>query len=638
MKLGLVIRIASGGEGEHSSINKDLSWGNFIEDVRSTTDELTDFYRTGKTVKFLKFLGEYGYLICVVQAAPDGSERLRDSTAAWIHIPANMDIHGEKLVSVIQEVEFAISARKGIDVERLKNVFEKDYNCKEVLISAASTIRSNNEAGFAARTCGHGADYQLHELLGEYLYQTEYNNYKSVFLLEKSSGVSMKNGNLLKFKLKPMCTFPAPNNTMGFCAYIDKPLTLFNKPIEVIDGTKVTLRWKKEGCSDICKSFTAIFLNSNTTPKEVYISTSDCKRIIERSWFRVFSKNHVKLENLVIRINDTIFKDNTLEISEESFNRGVRLNISCEGYKDIMKNNVQFPIPEFLYMEDKIYYYEFFLPTYNCGQIKEKGAKVIIETNHLLTGSPIKGYLSLNRIYEGVDNGKYNYLKYSDNLKLKVKYFLCGLLSFFFIGLLLTGWKELNSFKESPEFSIDKLPIKENNSIDADNTDDANNEINTNDSIQMTATNYLDSNETWIKDSLNCYSQLKGLFEDLNVFRKDKIENEWSHKLNDSKNFMKIVDALKKCKWDPAIGKEENDGKYNSVSENEITIAQYINWISIEHKSDLTKSTKVSILESKSSKANNNIAAGKKNEPTNFTKPQVENNSNKKKNIRGGLY
>ena len=80
---------------------------------------------------FLRFLGPEGILICIVKARPQGSGRPNDNTAAWIHIPAKMDISGEEIVSIIEKVKDAISAHKEID--SLKSVFGVEYPNKDVL-------------------------------------------------------------------------------------------------------------------------------------------------------------------------------------------------------------------------------------------------------------------------------------------------------------------------------------------------------------------------------------------------------------------------------------------------------------------------------------------------------------------------
>ena len=154
MKLGLVIKITNGGVAEAMSINKDESWTRYIpNDVRLEINVLENYDGTEKTVYLAKFLGAAGYLIALVKSAPKGSTNWRnwDNTTAWIHVPATCDISNTEIVSVLQNVETAISASKGIDTEILNQVFNIDYNVNDVLLSAAGTIVSKNNADYAVR-------------------------------------------------------------------------------------------------------------------------------------------------------------------------------------------------------------------------------------------------------------------------------------------------------------------------------------------------------------------------------------------------------------------------------------------------------------------------------------------------------
>ena len=657
MKLGLVIRNASEGEGEIFSYNRELSWENYIEDVRSTTDELKGFYQTGKTVMFLKFLGELGHFICIVQAAPEGSPRLRDSTAAWIYFPYKINIDGEEVVAVINEVGLAISAPKGIEVGRLERLFEKEYNEKDVIRLNAATIKSNKDTGFAARQYGHGTDYVLHELLDKYLYQTEYNNYKSVFLLETSNEISLNNENVLKFKLKPICTFFPPNETFGFSLYIENANIMFNKPFEVIDGTKVSLTYKKVGYGDINKVFLASYSASNNLPKEGNINIEDCKRIIYRSWFNIYSKNSKKLENLMIRINDTPLTDK-LAIPEELFSRGVNLTISCEGYNTIKKNNVLLSTEMSFALEEKIYYYEFFLATDICGQVKEQGAKVILETRSRLNESPIRGYSCSKFIKEGEndgrcnmlhyvnnsskpiseDRGKCNDLNHTNNFRLKVRFFLYGFISFFFVFLLMLGLDKDNYFKENHKSGIDT--VMQTETINTDRTEDENSNMKSNfnqdESIQIAAISYLDSNNTWNKDSLDNNSILKGLYEDLTEFNKDKILNDWASKLNDSEKFKKLVDAFKIVNSDLAKIKQVDKSRYNSGLKDEIIFDQYIESINNGKKNNNSINGGGTSIEGKSSTGKIKNITEKNENSVNYSKQEVEENARSTNNKRGG--
>ena len=63
------------------------------------------------------------------------------------------------------------------------------------------------------------------------------------------------------------------------------------------------------------------------------------------------------------------------------------------------------------------------------------------------------------------------------------------------------------------------------------------------------ALNYLDGSERWERDEMEKYSDLRGLFDDMNQFRFERLINYWGPKLSASKNFALVVAHAKNaCK------------------------------------------------------------------------------------------
>lgn len=585
MKLGLILKLTSEGEREIFSLNRNESWARYIPDVRTSIKELEDFDETAKMVVFLRFFGSEGLLICIVKARPQSSDRPFDNTAAWIHIPDKMDISGEEIVSMVEKVKDVISGNKEID--SLKSVFEKEYAFKDVLFSALSFIKSKESVEFSARTYGNGTGYSLHELLGIYLAQTEYNNYKSVFFLDTSSGISLRNNNILKSKLRPICTVNPPDESLGFLAYIGTPLTLFKKPIEVIEGTEISVLWKKDGCSDIRKEFVATYENTNQNPIGIEIHPNECKRIVSRSWIKVYDQeSNRRISNCSIIINGRSFTKDKMEILESDFENGVQLQVSCRGYNDKVMDNVKLKDELKVPMEEKVYKKEYLLPVEESKNLITD-AKVTIETKREYNGMPLKGYYS--------DHGD---LRYSSNLKLKIKYFVLGFASLICLGLLYEGYKVIDLFMDNHELCLCWPPIQEKAKSPVGKTSgivDSEEDVpNSEDIAKNTAIEYLKNNPVWVKDSLDKYPYLEGLYNDLNEFRFDKLNEQWKNKLESYLEFNNVIDGIKKNAYDPKIGKESNDGKYNPSTEKGITIKEYIEWISHDHEPTTTQTTKPS--------------------------------------------
>ena len=88
---------------------------------------------------------------------------------------------------------------------------------------------------------------------------------------------------------------------------------------------------------------------------------------------------------------------------------------------------------------------------------------------------------------------------------------------------------------------------------------------------------YLDSHETWNRDSMERYDDLKGLFDAMNDFRLSTVITDYSG-LTASKKFAKLVQvASKKISrgWIQKRGKPDS----TQIGDNEISYTYYINWI-----------------------------------------------------------
>lgn len=95
------------------------------------------------------------------------------------------------------------------------------------------------------------------------------------------------------------------------------------------------------------------------------------------------------------------------------------------------------------------------------------------------------------------------------------------------------------------------------------------------DTDMQKALNYLESNDTWHKDSLDRFDATRGLFDELNEFEVNKIKDRNATLNNDKLG--KIVEALEQIPADSRPG--THDGKYNAKDDKQININNYINSI-----------------------------------------------------------
>lgn len=585
MKLGLVIKITNGGVSEAYSINKNEEWARFAGDVRPAMNTLNGFDGSGKSILLAKFLGGLGYLLCVIKARPAGSGRGGDNVSAWIHVPSNCDLSNTEVVKLLSQVEAAISASTGIDIESLKESFQKEYISNNVMISASSRIVSNNKNGFAIRYYNNG-EYNLKELLGSKIAQKDYSSYQSILFVDEQIGI-VSQGDVLDFEPKEICTYAPPKKIEGFtpCFLSNGRYIPFDKAIEVPEGDQANIYWIKDGYAIIKKTFLAG--DDSQYPQNVLISHNEYKIIVRRDHFHIYAPNNVPVNNPDISINGLLMTGDSMEISESSYKEGVRLLIHVKGLADYKKEKETLSQDMQIFMEHHIYNYNFEIPLRD-GDEKLGYASFSIETHHKLKHCPIEGYETEDdNLYES--NRDANRLSKSGDRKMKIKFFLYGFASaiiaaLFFIAAFYAldnyefqlGWPP---FKKVSQQYAEQWNDRDNNQVES-GTDDV--QV---DSLDL-AVNYLNGNEVWNKDSLEAYPATRGLFDDLNDFNESNVNSKFEAQLSSSSRLEQVKKALMDNSDkgnDPRIGKEANGGKYNSANDKKISIPKYIEWLSKDH-------------------------------------------------------
>jgi hypothetical protein len=90
------------------------------------------------------------------------------------------------------------------------------------------------------------------------------------------------------------------------------------------------------------------------------------------------------------------------------------------------------------------------------------------------------------------------------------------------------------------------------------------------------AIKYLDDNKSWNRDEMEKFAALRGLFDDMNTLKLQRLIDVWGPKLKNSKNFSDIVyhaeqSIRKKRKLDR--------DSYNNADDNVISYVGYKNYI-----------------------------------------------------------
>ena len=631
MKLGFLLQITQAGNpSDGFSVNKEDSWAHQASDVRTSIKVLNNYYGTEKVVYLVKFLGSLGYLICVIKASPEGSPRPDDNTAAWIFFPANIAISSDETIKILNAVEEAISQEKRTDYELLERIFGREYEANDVLISAVGSINSRNEANYAVRY--YNADFTLNELLGTSIAQQEYGMYRGLILIDKNKDITHSSNFELNFEPKKICIFNPIPPADGFtpCFPVRDKYQPFNKAIEVPEGGQVTIHWVRNGYAIIKKTFIA--KEGPVCPDSAHINPNEYKIIVSREHFHIYDPNNQPVLNPEISINGVLMDGDAMEISESIYNDGVRLIIRAKGLSDYRKDNEKLSSNMQIFMGHHFYNYDFEIPLRNEKE-KIGYASFSIETNHKLKNCPIEGYETYDYNYYESNRGV-NRLSKSSDLKLKIRYFVYGVTSVILSVFIFTMIGNLDNY----EFQLGWPPIKRAASIQRYSTPQFTEDVIPEDpkTIELQrAIDYLEGNETWHKDSLNNFEATDSLFYALNDFNLDYLKQLKDSGLYKSAKFNDIVGTLSDyldSGKDPHIGKENNEGKYNSPTDNGISVTNYKKWLSEKHSPYVAPTD----VNNKSNEQKSKIT-GKKAAPV-PTKPQTESGQqDKPANKRGKL-
>lgn len=547
-KLGIVVQAANQGNQDIFQKNKEEGWAKSIDDLRIPMGGLAFSNDDTEPAIYIKFLGEKGYLLALVFTDRGGS-RSGDNTTVWVHVPAACDISNTETVEVIEQIKEIAKTGNFVSSPIYDKIAGKTYPDKGVLLPAVSTICSDPKASkYGVRRL---SDFTLQELLGNNIAQQVYAKYKGIFLLNKSVGFGNNFEELGAEEPKEVRTLQAPKSQEGFEPYIvvareDVP---FTKAVEFSDGADVCIKWKKEDYKAISKP-AKVTAKEEDFQKIIKIDASkDIYKEVHRDNIKVSGSDGNSIANFEVWLN-RLPEDR--KIFYVPTRRECKITIKADEYEDKDVTLKELTSDKGIKLEKKQYTYRFALE----GSKEE----YILTTQRRLTKSPIKGYSADDDISEK----DVNHLSY-DSILQKIMYFGIGFGACLLAVGLYVGW---NVFVMDRELKfVDKQEAGQTATQDEDFTPT--------DTDMQKAFNYLESNDTWHKDSLDRFDATRGLFDELNEFEVNKIKDRNATLNNDKLG--KIVEALEQIPADSRPG--THDGKYNTKDDKQININNYINSI-----------------------------------------------------------
>lgn len=246
----------------------DDEWSSVVRDTGAELKKVTN-NSASAPIHFIQFESN-GCCYCIMQSIAGRN----DYQSAWIFIHKDIILPKGELSSIIQKVEEVLS----LDVEdkkaELDILFEKSY---PITNNPGYSVSSG--ATYAVRYYGNGTNlmYTRSSVLDDYLYQSEYSMYKSVFLIDRESGLQVSDAqDLSNTKLEKSFVIELPTELYGF------KHNLGADSLRVTEGSLVQVTWTRSGYAPIPKK--------GKCSEELLIQKTDCHRSFRLNLFRVVDK------------------------------------------------------------------------------------------------------------------------------------------------------------------------------------------------------------------------------------------------------------------------------------------------------------------------------------------------------------
>lgn len=517
-KLGLKIVRINQGYTDLLEINGDQIWTKNVWDIRKDLESIDNL--DGSSAVLMLTNVDTGRLLTVASLIEG---RIGDCINAWIYVPASINITGKELVEIVDIVKKEIFANE-LNDERLTQLFSKSY---ETMSATRITVKGNVDK-CAYRYYGQGAKYTLSELLKD-MYQSYYNNYKSVFLLDASTSLRCISGdNLSDQKVYPMVVVKSPGQIDSFVPYVGNHP--FVGQMYAVEGDVIKIEWRRNGyqsiqtetivCQDIKFSFPLFNQYIRVIPFDTIRVVDECNQPIR--------EYEVYIAKKLIEFGRSI------AIKEYAINN-VSLEIYAEGFEPISVN-VNLTQPVKIKMVKESYSYEFMLPLKN----EEGYYPIKISGNRELKNSPVKGYVTENGYVTRNDK---NYLRFKPFTR---KFWItCLICSIIVLLLGICGGYALNYFIEGTVDRDSEKVVKLTKENDDLKSRIKELEKTKNYALKEAAISYVEYNNVWNRTEMEKHEPLKGLWDAMNERRFNDIL-AYENVLGKSAIFKELVAAINK--------------------------------------------------------------------------------------------
>lgn len=589
-KIRFAINLIGTGAGEPWVSGKDDETGKDYETCKKGIVDIREWLQSwvipqDKYIKFMTFGQDGTYYVWARYSSTRGCS---DSVSKWIYIPNGVKISGKDILDLERK------AKDETQTKVLEKLFATEFPY-EPAGNAIPVTNVNGKEKYAVRY--YDTEDQLADIIGEKRFQQYYSDYKVIFLIDRQSGIKVREDAVIKDitdrTMEELITVFPPypidiERKFGLNVKLYRGDVCLTKDTEdtgfdAYKGESIDVTAKREGFKDIeCKIKACENKQCCKFEGEEVFTWS---KLITKNFFQVDDgknnpdgKVNIPLEELNIYINGQLIEEKGVTLPEEKCKK---CTIVVEEIKDKKnkyseKTSRYKPFKEeeanILHAEGK---YQIHLEkksnsyAYRIQLSNNEEAKMVISSKHggLDRNAPFHAYVvDPNSNSKG---SKEMLLVFNSFYLLKLIMIGFGIgvvvASIVFFTLFYHGKVDNTSPNPSPgvvdsDSVYKKEPYSEAYSLDA-------------------AIKYLDSHKSWNRDSMERYDDLKGLFDAMNDFRLSTVIDDYS-RLKKSKNYATLVKTAQKNirnGWNPNTG--THNPQYNQVGDKEISYTNYINWI-----------------------------------------------------------
>ncbi len=541
-----------------------------VHDFRAAL-ETVEYDRSIPHFFYLVSFLEQGMLFSVIRTFAGVTT---DHYSATMFLPARADMLTTDFEELLSSVSGVIDTEGDISSEKiagLRRIFSKNYS-----LAAERPMRtpSFGRTYAFARFDGHGVP-SFAQYLNHRFYQPEYSAHAGVLLVPESAKVKASKGavDLTKPALVDMAVLLPPTGELkGFKPFVNK--REFVKPVLVPRNSQVVVEWRRPGFAVLSQK---VNMDSDRVTTPVPDTSSTVKTISPTMFFITESSTSQTIGAALITVNGVeIDEPKDFKCSELT---DAKVDISAPGYFALStRMDLAATSRALLQMRPLHKNYRFDLPLITPEPVE--AMHMYVKTRKPLRRCPVEGYeVAGGEIVEG--SGVSNHLVYVGGASRSRRRRLIIFTAAAFIAGMLVGALAFGSSSRKVHSTPHELPkgtpVEASAASVAEDREPA--PVAEPAIDYSAACKYLDDNKNWNRDEMENVPGLQGLFEDLNDYNFQRINEYWQPLLAQSANFTAIVRAVDGAasKRNPRTG--IHTPKFNRDDDSNINWRSYTYWI-----------------------------------------------------------